>query len=247
MGRKLDQWRVIALASAIRRAKLDRCRVSLSRTREIVLGITSVAGLPARPRVSGMDSKLMPFTRPRRLRRGYTVKQLRGPKFQRLFRGVYLPAGEPVTLLQRARGGADGRATAARTPATTRPRAVGSSCRRTPTRPTSACPSEGTRSIRRGIFGPSGRDRPSPPYERRGVPVSAPVAVFSGAGGAAASTWSRSSCSGDSLVRRTGSRPRVLVAAAAQLVRQGRSAGAAGGQPGPSGCRLRHGDAGSGC
>ena len=45
----------------------------------------------------------MPLTRAEALRQGHTLKQLRGPRFQRVFRGVYLPAGVPVTLLQRAR------------------------------------------------------------------------------------------------------------------------------------------------
>ena len=51
-----------------------------------------------------MDSPVRPFTRAEGLRRGYTDKQLWGPRFQRLFQGVYLAAGEPVTVLQRARG-----------------------------------------------------------------------------------------------------------------------------------------------
>jgi Protein of unknown function (DUF559) len=50
-----------------------------------------------------MDSQVKPLTRADALRRGYTDKQLWGPKFQRLFQGVYLPAGEAVTVLQRAR------------------------------------------------------------------------------------------------------------------------------------------------
>jgi hypothetical protein len=50
-----------------------------------------------------MDSSVRPFTRAEGLRRGYTDKQLSGPRFQRLCQGVYLPAGEVVTVLQRAR------------------------------------------------------------------------------------------------------------------------------------------------
>lgn len=50
-----------------------------------------------------MDSQVRPLTRAQALRRGYTDKHLWGPRFQRLFQGVYLPAGEPVTYLQRAR------------------------------------------------------------------------------------------------------------------------------------------------
>ena len=50
-----------------------------------------------------MDSPIRPITRAQALRRGHTDKQLWGPRFQRLFQGVYLPAGEPVTVLQRAR------------------------------------------------------------------------------------------------------------------------------------------------
>ena len=51
-----------------------------------------------------MDETVTPLTRAEALRRGHTEKELRGPKFQGLFRGVYLPAGTPVTLLQRVRG-----------------------------------------------------------------------------------------------------------------------------------------------
>ena len=38
-----------------------------------------------------MDSSIRPLTRAQALRRGYTDKQLWGPRFQRLFQGVYLP------------------------------------------------------------------------------------------------------------------------------------------------------------
>ena len=51
-----------------------------------------------------MDETVTPLTRAEALRRGHTEKELRGPRFQRLFRGVYLPAETPVTLLQRVRG-----------------------------------------------------------------------------------------------------------------------------------------------
>ena len=50
-----------------------------------------------------MDSQVKPFTRTEGLRRGYTDKQLWGPRFQRVFQGVYLPASEVISVLQRAR------------------------------------------------------------------------------------------------------------------------------------------------
>ena len=50
-----------------------------------------------------MDSQIQPITRSEALRSGITDKQLWGPKFQRLFQGIYLPAGEAVCILQRAR------------------------------------------------------------------------------------------------------------------------------------------------
>jgi Protein of unknown function (DUF559) len=50
-----------------------------------------------------MDSQIQPLTRVEALRRGFTDRQLSGPKFQRLFQGVYLPAGERICVLQRTR------------------------------------------------------------------------------------------------------------------------------------------------
>lgn len=40
-----------------------------------------------------------PFTRAIALQRGVTPRQLAGPRFQRVFRGVYIPAGAPVSDL----------------------------------------------------------------------------------------------------------------------------------------------------
>jgi hypothetical protein len=50
-----------------------------------------------------MDNSTRPFTRAEGLRRGYTDKQLTGPRFQRVFQGVYLPSGVTLTVWQRAR------------------------------------------------------------------------------------------------------------------------------------------------
>ena len=44
-----------------------------------------------------------PFTRREALASGVTVDQLAGPRYQRLFHGLYLPAGVRVTVLERAR------------------------------------------------------------------------------------------------------------------------------------------------
>jgi hypothetical protein len=45
-----------------------------------------------------------PFTRPEALAVGITVDQLAGPRYQRLFHGLYLPAQVRITVLERARG-----------------------------------------------------------------------------------------------------------------------------------------------
>ena len=44
-----------------------------------------------------------PFTRKQALFAGLTVDELAGPRFQRLFHGLYLSAGIRVTVLERAR------------------------------------------------------------------------------------------------------------------------------------------------
>jgi hypothetical protein len=51
-----------------------------------------------------MDSSIRPLTRAQALGAGLHRQAAVGAaRFQRLFQGVYLPAGEPVTVLQRAR------------------------------------------------------------------------------------------------------------------------------------------------
>lgn len=117
----------------------------------------------------------MPITRAEALRRGHSLKELRGPKFQRLYRGVYLPAGTPSTLGQRACGAL----------LIAPPGAYAS--HHTAARLWGAVPPEtdqthisvpgGTRSVRDGIAAHRA-ETTFPPTERRGVPLSAPVAVF---------------------------------------------------------------------
>ena len=120
-------------------------------------------------------TETVPITRSEALRRGHTLKQLRGPSFRRLFRGVYLPAGEPVSLVQRVRaalliappGAYASHHTAARLWGAVPPE----------TDQTHISVPGGTRSVRDGIFAHRA-ETTFPPTERRGVPVSAPVAVF---------------------------------------------------------------------
>lgn len=111
------------------------------------------------------------------MRRGYTDKQLGGPRFQRLFQGVYLPAGEPITVLQRARGAlmiAPNGSYASHHTAAVLWGAVPPQ-----TRDTHICvPAAGpTRSIRRGVAAHRA-DARFGVVEHRGLPIAAPAAVF---------------------------------------------------------------------
>ena len=118
----------------------------------------------------------MPLTRAQALRRGYTLKQLRGPKFLRLYRGVYLPVGQPATLLQRARGAllvAPPGAYASHHTAAQLWGAVPPDNDETHIN----IPGKGTRTVRDGIAAHRA-ETTFPPTERRGLPISAPVAVF---------------------------------------------------------------------
>lgn len=124
-----------------------------------------------------MDSHIRPFTRAEGLRRGYTDKQLGGPKFQRLFQGVYLPAGEVITVRQRARAALmiapDGSYASHHTAAALWG-AVAPDTRDTHI----SVPDDGlTRSIRRGIAAHRG-DARIPAVRHRGLLVAPPSAVF---------------------------------------------------------------------
>lgn len=153
----------------------------------------------------------MPLTRAQALRRGLTLKELRGPRFRRLFRGVYLPAGEPVSLVQRARaallvappGAYASHHTAARLWGAVPPDTDETHI---------SIPGKGTRTVRDGIAAHRA-ETTFPPTRRRGVPLSAPVAVF-----LELATLHLDLVAlvvlGDSLVRRAKIPPEVLVDAA---------------------------------
>jgi len=124
-----------------------------------------------------MDDQVKPFTRAEGLRRGYTDKQLYGPRFQRVIHGVYLPARARVTLLQRARaalmiapdGSYASHHTAAALWGAVAPE----------TRDTHICVpgSATTRSIRRGVAAHRD-DGQFPAVRHRGLLVAPPAAVF---------------------------------------------------------------------
>ena len=124
-----------------------------------------------------MDSQIQPITRTEALRRGVTDKQLWGPKFQRLFQGVYLPAGEAVCILQRARaalmiapdGSYASHHTAALLWGAVPPDTID----------THVCvPQSGSsRSVRKGIVAHRA-DPDRPPVRHRGLLVATPAAVF---------------------------------------------------------------------
>jgi hypothetical protein len=124
-----------------------------------------------------MDNQVRPITRAQALRQGYTDKQLSGPRFQRLFQGVYLPAGVGVSVLHRAQaalmiapdGSYASHHTAAALWGAIPP----------PTIETHICvPMAGaTRSIRKGIIA----HRADPDFtsvRHRGLPMTEPAAVF---------------------------------------------------------------------
>lgn len=156
-----------------------------------------------------MDSQVKPLTRADALRRGYTDKQLCGPKFQRLFQGVYLPAGEAVSVLQRARAAlmiapdgsyASHHTAAALWGAVSPPNADTHIC----------VPGAGaTRSIRRGIVA----HRADPHFavvRHRGLLVAGPAAVFAQMA-AVAPDLVELVVLGDSLVRAGRTTPEELV------------------------------------
>jgi very-short-patch-repair endonuclease len=118
----------------------------------------------------------MPLTRAQALRRGHTVKELRGPRFRRLFRGVYVPAGEPVSLAQRARAALLVAPPGAYASHHTAARLWGAVAPDTGETHISV-PGLGTRSVRDGIAAHRA-ETTFPPTELRGLPLSAPVAVF---------------------------------------------------------------------
>ena len=124
-----------------------------------------------------MDSPIYPLTRTEARRRGFTDKQLWGPKFQRLFQGVYLPAAETICVLQRARaalmiapdGSYVSHHTAAGLWGAVPPDTVD----------THICvPESGTsRSVRKGIVAHRADPR-LPAVRHRGLLVATPTAVF---------------------------------------------------------------------
>jgi len=124
-----------------------------------------------------MDTSVRPLTRAEALRRGYTDKQLWGPRFQRLFQGVYLPAGEPVTILQRARAALmiapDGSYASHHTAAAL----WGAVAPETLETHISVPEPDLTRSVRRGLAA----HRADPRFRavsHRGLPVATPATVF---------------------------------------------------------------------
>jgi hypothetical protein len=153
----------------------------------------------------------MPLTRAEALRRGHTPKELRGPQFQRLFRGVYLPAGAPVTLLQRARAALLVAPPGAYVSHHTAARLWGAVAPDTDQTHVSI-PGRGNRSVRDGICAHRA-EASFPPTERRGVPVSAPVAVFLELAALHLDLVALVVL-GDSLVRRAKITPEMLINAA---------------------------------
>ncbi len=159
-----------------------------------------------------MDDEIRPFTRAEGLRRGYTDKQLWGPKFQRLFQGVYLPAGEAVTVLQRARGALmiapDGSYASHHTAAAL----WGAVAPPTPVTHICVPDAEATRSIRQGVAAHRGDPRWSA-VRRRGLLVASPTAVFAQMA-AVAPDLVELVVLGDSLVRAGRTTPEELLVVA---------------------------------
>ena len=121
-------------------------------------------------------NEAMPLTRAQALRRGHTLKELRGPRFRRVFRGVYVPAAGPVSLIQRARAAlliAPSGAYASHHTAAQLWGAVPPDTGETHI----SVPGLGTRSVRDGIAAHRAETTYAP-TRRRGVPLSVPVAVF---------------------------------------------------------------------
>jgi len=117
-----------------------------------------------------------PFTRAEALAAGITVSELAGPKFQRIFHGIYLPSTVRVEILDRARAalkvGGEGSYVSHHTAAALWggwPPA---------TSDTHICvPGDTTRSVRRGIFAHRA-DPGVTPVKRRGIWLSPATQVF---------------------------------------------------------------------
>lgn len=133
------------------------------------------------------------------------------PKFQRPYRGVYLPSGAPVSLVHRVRGALLVAPPGAYASHHTAARLWGAVAPETDQTHVSV-PGQGTRSARDGIAAHRA-ETTFPPTKHRGVPVSAPVAVF-----LVLATLHLDLVAlvvlGDSLVRRAKITPEVLVDAA---------------------------------
>ena len=160
-----------------------------------------------------MDETVMPLTRAEALRRGHTEKELRGPRFQRLFRGVYLPVGAPVTLLQRVRGAllvAPEGSYASHHSAAGLWGTVAPATTQTHISVTGV----GTRSVRDGIFAHRAVHSLTP-TRRRGVLASTPAAVFLEMAALHLDLVALVVL-GDSLVRAAGIRPETLAAGTSQ-------------------------------
>lgn len=157
-------------------------------------------------------TETLPMTRAQALRLGHTLKELRGPKFLRLYRGVYLPSGEPVSLVQRVRGALLVAPPGAYASHHTAARLWGAVPPETDQTHISV-PGRGTRSVRDGIAAHRA-EATFPPTERRGVRVSVPVAVFLELAALHLDLVALVVL-GDSLVRRAKITPEMLVNAAA--------------------------------
>ena len=188
-----------------------------------------------------MVSYVKPITRSEALRQGYTDKELRGPRFQRLFQGVYLPSGVRVNQLHRALAALLVAPPGAYVSHHTAAALWGGIVPDTEDTHISV-PGEATRSIRRGIF--AHRADPAViPIAHRGVPTAPPLASFLQLASLRLDLVALVVL-GDSLVRRKRVTPERLVEAAAQWNGKGRPPGPPRSQPGPSGRRLRDGDPG---
>ena len=98
-----------AISPPVASSGLSRMDRATKLSTDLRSGVIDV--LPGAKRLAAWFPPVKPITRSQALRQGYTDKELRGPRFQRLFQGVYLPSGVRVTLLHRAHGGSAGRAT----------------------------------------------------------------------------------------------------------------------------------------
>ena len=155
----------------------------------------------------------MPITRAEALRRGHTPKELRGGRFRRLFRGVYLPSTTEVSPVQRVRGAlliAPPGAYASHHTAAQLWGAVAPVTNQTHI----SVPDLATRSVCDGIAAHRA-ETTFPPTVHRGVPVSIPAAVF-----LELATLHLDLVAlvvlGDSLVRRARITPEVLTEAASR-------------------------------